>query len=83
LAVLVTLVSVYTLALVLASLQTAWRTKWKLLPALPLVFCCYHLGYGLGFLRGVLDFAVLKRSASASMTGLTRESAVQNPTTRG
>jgi len=79
---LVALVSLYAGALVLASLQTAGRTKWKLLPALPLVFCCYHFGYGLGFLKGVLDFAILKRRAPASMTGLTRESAVQSPPVR-
>ncbi len=83
LAGLVTLVSLYTLALLLASLQTAWRTKWKLLPALPFVFCGYHFGYGIGFLKGVLDFAILKRNASGSMIGLTRESAVENPSARG
>lgn len=78
LTVLLSLVSLYAAALGLASLQTAGRTKWKLLPALPLVFCCYHFGYGLGFLGGVLDFAVLQRRAAASMTGLTRESALEN-----
>lgn len=72
---LVSIVSLYILALGLASLHTARRTKWKLLPALPLVFCCYHIGYGLGFLRGVLDFVVLKHNPAASMSGLTRETA--------
>ena len=79
--VLLTLVSLYALALLLASLQTAGRTKWKLLPVLPLVFCCYHLGYGFGFLKGVLDFLILKRGAPASMIGLTRESAVPKDST--
>jgi succinoglycan biosynthesis protein ExoA len=79
---LVALVSLYAVALVLASLQTAGRPKWKLLPVLPLVFCCYHFGYGIGFLKGVLDFAILKRAAPASMTGLTRETAVESPSAR-
>ncbi|HLP76669.1 MAG TPA: glycosyltransferase family 2 protein, partial [Candidatus Paceibacterota bacterium] len=82
-AVLAILASLYVLALLVASLQTARRTKWNLLPALPLVFCCYHFGYGLGFLKGILDFAVLKRPAPASMSGLTRESAAQHPSARG
>ena len=79
----VTLVSIYMLALLLASLKTARQTKWKFLPILPLVFGCFHFGYGFGFLRGVLDFAILKRNASASMFGLTRESAGRNPSTSG
>ena len=76
------LMTVYALALAVASLQTAWRTSWKFLPVLPLVFCCYHFGYGFGFLKGVLDHAILMRSASASMTGLTREPAVHSPSAR-
>ncbi len=83
LAVLMTVVCLYVLTLLVASVQTARRTKWKLLPALPLVFCSYHFGYGFGFLRGVLDFAVLKRKAPASMSGLTRESTVQHQSARG
>lgn len=79
LTVLLSLVSLYVVALGWASLQTAGRTNWKFLPVLPLVFGCYHFGYGLGFLRGLLDFAVLQRSASASMAGLTRELASENP----
>lgn len=71
------MVGVYTLALLVASLQTAGRTKWKYLPILPVVFCCFHFGYGLGFLKGLLDLVILKRGASLSMKGLTRESAVR------
>ena len=71
------LMGTYTLALVLASLQAAWRTKWKYLLVLPIVFGCFHFGYGLGFLKGVLDHVILRRGASASMMGLTREPAVR------
>ena len=82
LTVLVAIVSLYAVALGLASLPTAGRTKWKLLPALPIVFGCYHFAYGCGFLKGVLDFAILKRGASAAMIGLTRESAPQHSSGR-
>ncbi len=70
------LAGVYALALAVASLQTAWRTKLRYVPVLPLVFCCFHFGYGIGFLKGVWDHVFLKRHAPCSMTKLTRESAV-------
>jgi glycosyltransferase involved in cell wall biosynthesis len=66
--------SAYLLAVLVASVVTAAKTEWKLLPVLPLVFGCYHFGYGFGFLRGILDFVVLRRGASVSFTKLTRES---------
>jgi len=69
---LIWILSAYGLALLAASWQAARQTRWGLLPALPLVFCCYHLGYGWGFLRGILDFAVFRRGASAVFTRLTR-----------
>jgi glycosyltransferase involved in cell wall biosynthesis len=52
----------YYSATVLASLMTAAKYGWKLLPALPAVFACYHFAYGYGFLRGVLDFVIFVRS---------------------
>ena len=64
----------YALALLAASLATAARNSFKLLPILPAAFCCYHFGYGLGFLRGVFDFVILRRGASASFARLTRGS---------
>ncbi len=76
---LTSILSAYGLALLVASGQAARRTQWSLLPVLPVIFCCYHLGYGWGFLRGVLDFAVLRRGASAMFTRLTRLSAPQTP----
>jgi hypothetical protein len=33
---------------------------------------CMHVGYGLGFARGLLDFAVLRRAPGAAATRLTR-----------
>jgi glycosyltransferase involved in cell wall biosynthesis len=69
----------YTSAVLVASLVTAMKTEWKLLPVLPMVFCCYHLGYGFGFLRGILDFVILRRGASVSFTKLTRGSPKVKP----
>ena len=64
----------YALCVLVASVVTAAKTEWKLLPVLPLVFGCYHFGYGFGFLRGILDFVILRRGASVSFTKLTRGS---------
>jgi succinoglycan biosynthesis protein ExoA len=64
----------YLLAVLIASILTAAKTKWKLFAILPPVFGCYHFGYGLGFLRGISDFVVLRRGASKSLSQLTRSS---------
>jgi glycosyltransferase involved in cell wall biosynthesis len=66
------LASVYLLGVLLASLITAARTEWKLLPALPLAFCCFHLGYGYGFLRGILDFVLFQKAPATRFVQLTR-----------
>ena len=50
------------------------RYGWTLLPVLPLVFACYQLGYGVGFLRGVWDFVLLRRGPRRASTQLTRSS---------
>jgi len=57
-----------------ASLLTAARSELHLLPLLPMVFGCYHFGYGVGFLRGVVGFLVLRRAPSLTFTRLTRAS---------
>jgi len=72
----------YGLAVLVASVLTARKTEWKLLPVLPLVFPCYHIGYGIGFLRGIWDFVILGRGASPSFTNLTRESPEAKPAPR-
>jgi len=68
----VSLVSAYLLALLAASLHTAYRTEWELLPVLPLVFGCYHFGYGYGFLRGAWDFFVRRKAPFRKFETLTR-----------
>jgi len=35
--------------------------KWKLMVLLPVIFSAQHLAYGIGYLRGFLNFAVLKK----------------------
>jgi hypothetical protein len=63
----------YALVLLVASVTTAARYGWDLLPILPVTFATYHFGYGVGFLIGILDFVLLKRSRPRpSMARLTR-----------
>jgi succinoglycan biosynthesis protein ExoA len=68
------LLASYAVANLSASFATAARRGWRYLPALPLVFGCYHFGYGIGFLRGVVGFLILRRAPSATFTQLTRAS---------
>jgi succinoglycan biosynthesis protein ExoA len=63
----------YLMGLLIASLVTAARSEWKLLPALPLAFGCFHFGYGYGFLRGMLDFVVFQKAPAAGFVQLTRK----------
>lgn len=62
----------YAVANLAASVLTAAGTGWRYLFALPVVFACYHFGYGIGFLRGVISFLFLRRGPSATFTRLTR-----------
>ena len=68
----ISLLSFYLLAVLAVSVITAARSEWKLLPVLPLVFPCYHFGYGYGFLRGVLDFLIRRKGAQKNFATLTR-----------
>jgi O-antigen/teichoic acid export membrane protein/glycosyltransferase involved in cell wall biosynthesis len=65
----VALVGLYATGLVIASLQTALRSDYRLLPILPAVFCCYHLAYGVGFLCGLWDFVICRKEAKAREHG--------------
>jgi glycosyltransferase involved in cell wall biosynthesis len=67
------LAGAYLFAVLLASLLTADRTEWKLLPVLPLAFCCFHLGYGYGFLRGIVDFVLFQKAPATKFVQLTRQ----------
>ena len=66
------LISAYLALIVVASLTTACKKGWKLLPVLPLAFACFHFGYGLGFLHGIWDFVLLRRQPAIAFSRLTR-----------
>jgi GT2 family glycosyltransferase len=76
---LVGLGAIYLLCNLVASIVTAARAGWVLLPLLPFVFACYHFGYGCGFLHGVLDFVILRRASTYAHTRLTRTADNQSP----
>jgi glycosyltransferase involved in cell wall biosynthesis len=63
----------YGAALVLAALVACRaRGNRKYLAAMPLVFVTYHIGYGWGFLMGLVDFVVRGSGGRASYGELTR-----------
>lgn len=67
--------SVYFLASVASALLFARSLNWRTLLILPGVIAVYHMAYGLGFLTGVLKFAVCGSGAAAParlFTALTR-----------
>ncbi len=67
-------IAVYGLCTLGISVVVAARNGWRYLPILPPVFACYHLGYGSGFLHGVIDFVLLRRRARENYSALTRSS---------
>jgi glycosyltransferase involved in cell wall biosynthesis len=65
-------VGVYLAASAAASLHACAKTgHWTQLPVLPFVFAAYHVSYGLGFLRGLVDVS-FGRSPSRSVSALSR-----------
>src|SRR5262249_995778 len=62
----------YAVTAVAISFLIAARTKWTLLPIFPAVVACFHIGYGYGFLRGILDFVILHNAPQARFVQLTR-----------
>ncbi len=56
-----------------ASMKAARQYGWHLFPVLPVVFACYHLSYGLGFLVGIADLRGRGRTTRTMFTSLTRE----------
>jgi succinoglycan biosynthesis protein ExoA len=69
------LLAAYGAINVAASLITCMKGgERKYFPIMPVVFACYHLGYGYGFLRGAIDFLILRRHGHTSFSSLTRDS---------
>jgi succinoglycan biosynthesis protein ExoA len=69
------LIGTYSTCNVIASVLAARHKGWKVITLLPLVFACYHFAYGLGFLRGIYDFVILRRGPAIGFSKLTRHSA--------
>lgn len=67
------LLSSYLFCSVIAAWLTAKSAGWDLFPLLPVVFSCYHFGYGYGFLCGVIDFCLLKKRPGQKWSLLTRK----------
>lgn len=59
--------AVYFVAIAAASVDSARRYGWDLLPALPVAFAAYHFSYGSGFLMGLMQ-----AGAGESVTKVTR-----------
>jgi succinoglycan biosynthesis protein ExoA len=66
------LAGLYGISILLVSLFTAFQTELKLLPLLPIAFACFHLGYGYGFLRGLVDFVIFHNAPHTRFVQLTR-----------
>jgi len=66
------MLGLYLAVTLVVSVATAWKTQGSLLPILPLTFAFFHFGYGVGFLHGLVDFALVKRRPSLKFTSVTR-----------
>jgi hypothetical protein len=65
--------SLYCGANICASLYACRnRENLKYFPVMPIVFGAYHFGYGYGFLRGVIDFLLLRKGGDTRFTKITR-----------
>lgn len=69
------LLGAYFCSTLIASATSAARGGLKFFLVLPWIFPCYHLGYGLGFLIGLIHFVVLGRAPASAFADLTRSSA--------
>ena len=64
----------YLTANLAATFITCWQpSRRKFTPVMPLVFAAYHFGYGCGFLRGLIDFMVLRRGGQTGYAAVTRK----------
>jgi glycosyltransferase involved in cell wall biosynthesis len=72
--ILLVLVGTYAAVTFGASLVTARNKGYELFPMLMVIFVCFHVAYGYGFVRGICDFVVRKKGG-AKFTALTRNSA--------
>lgn len=73
--VLALILTVYAVALAVAAVAAGRQSGWSLIPVLPVIFACYHLSYGFGFLRGIWDFGIWRSAPGEEFLQLTRQSA--------
>ncbi|MCE5262696.1 MAG: glycosyltransferase family 2 protein [Deltaproteobacteria bacterium] len=67
------LLVLYAAANLAASCAASLRARQlRLLPVLPAVFAAFHFGYGWGFLRGFVDFVLLRRQGRRQFSQVTR-----------
>jgi len=70
---LLALLAAYTLmSVVFAIALCRSGSRRQYLPVMPLVFGAYHFGFGYGFLRGVVDFVILRKAGGRRFAILTR-----------
>lgn len=53
--------SIYTIFNVSVSCLVGFKKGLKYISVLPLIFATLHLSYGIGYLKGILDFMILKK----------------------
>jgi len=64
----------YAAAVLAASGIVARKTDWRLFPVLPLVFLCFHFGYGLGFISGLWHFSTVGQRERFHRNAVTEQS---------
>ena len=70
---LVTLLGSYALSSVFASFIACHKARnYRFFPIMPVIFMAFQFGYGIGFIRGIVDFIILKRDGSECFQVLTR-----------
>ena len=74
------LAGVYSVCNLVASSLTAAQHGWEFFFVLPLVFACYHIGYGVGFVHGAWNLIILRRTPSRTYIELTRTSTLAQDT---
>ena len=71
--ILVIMAALYILFTVASAMHLCITSReWRYLPVIPLVFAAMQVGYGYGFLRGIIDFWIIRRSGRIDFMSLTR-----------
>ncbi|MFC2170814.1 glycosyltransferase family 2 protein, partial [Calditrichota bacterium] len=60
----------YAFLSLLASFDSARKAGWKYFPIMPAVFVIYHVGYGVGFIEGIVDFIFLRKKCGKKVLSI-------------